>query len=60
MITPAVAAEIVTTEHGSWMLSQMGRDGLDDLLWDSCPEYQRMPLDKRARFRDAVGEEIFG
>lgn len=60
MITPATAAEIVATEYGTWTLSQAGRDGLGDLLWDSCPEYQRMPLDKRARFRDAVGEEIFG
>lgn len=60
MITPAEAADIVRTENGEWMLSQMGRDGLGDLLWDACPEYQRMPLAKRARFRDAVGQEIFG
>lgn len=60
MITPAEAADIVRTENGTWMLSQMGREGLGDLLWDACPEFQRMPLDKRARFREAVAEEIFG
>ena len=60
MITPAEAADIVRTENGNWTLSQMGRDGLGDLLWDACPEYQRMRPDKRARFQDAVAEEIFG
>ena len=60
MITPVTAAEIVTTAYGTRLLSQMGRDGLGDLLWDTCPGYSRMPLDKRARFCDAVGEEIFG
>lgn len=60
MITPTEAAEIVRTENGNWTIGQMGRDGLEDLLWDACPEYQRMPLGKRERFRDAVAEEIFG
>lgn len=60
MTTPSEAVEIVTTENSKWLLSQMDRDGLDDLLWDSCPEYQRMPLGERAQFRDAVAEEIFG
>ena len=60
MITPSEAASIVRTEHGEWTLSQTGRDGLGDLLWDSCTEYQLMPVRKRERFRDAVAEEIFG
>lgn len=60
MITPATAAEVVKTEYGAWTLSQVGSEGLDDLLWSTCPEYQRMPVAKRARFRDRVAEEIFG
>lgn len=59
-MTPAEAAARILAAYGERTVSQAGCDGLTDLLWDACPEYQSIPLYRRPRFRDAVAEEVFG
>jgi len=59
VITPAEVAQEILAEHGTWTVSEMGSAGLADLIWDAHLAYQRMDAAKQARFRDAVGKEIF-
>lgn len=58
-MTPAEAADAVIHEFGGWMVSELGRDGLGDLVWDVHPEYAEMSLAEREAFTAAVAEELF-
>jgi hypothetical protein len=57
---PRDVAQEILDQHGNWTVSQVGRAGLVDLIWDAYPAYQRMDAAKQARVRDAVAKEIFG
>ena len=59
-MTTEEVAQAIQDLNGDWTISQMGRDGLDDLIWDVYPDYQKMSPPNRAAVRDAVGTELFG
>lgn len=58
-MTNTELAQAILDENGAWMVSQMGRDGLDDLIWDLYPAYQKMSETRRVEIRQAVAEELF-
>jgi len=60
MKTPEEIAQAIISENGSWMVSQVGESGLDDLIWDLYEPYQHMDSDKRAALFRAVAKELFG
>lgn len=59
-MTVAELVQAIQDENGSRMIGQMGRDGLEDLIWGVHPTYHKMSQDERAAVRDAVGTELFG
>jgi hypothetical protein len=59
-VTPKEIAEEIQRVNGSWIISELGRAGLDDLIWDAHEPYQGMSIKERAALLLAVGEELFG
>ena len=59
-MNPRDVVQEILDQNGTWMVSQIGRDGLHDLIWDVYSGYQRMSVDDQDRFRARVEAVIFG
>ncbi len=59
-MTPQEIAEEIVREHGAWMISQVGEEGLGDMIWDLHEPYQYMTNNERAALHRAVAKELFG
>lgn len=58
--TAKTVAEEIAAEYGSWMLSELGDDGLRDAIWATHPPYRRWGQARRREFTDQVYAEIYG
>lgn len=59
-MTPKEIAETIRREEGAWTISQMGRDRVEDLVWDHYPDYQYLPEVLQVETLEAVAQELFG
>lgn len=60
MMTPAECLQAIHEELGSWGVSQLSDQGLDDAIWDTEPGYQDLDRAARQSYFDAVREELWG
>lgn len=59
-MSPEEIAQRVLDQNGQWMVSELGADGVGDMVWDVYPAYQKMAPEQMRKVVADVTKVLFG